>query len=44
MGRHRLIHDYFEVDLALVWEVVQLWIRSAVQNPASAAGAWTGVS
>ncbi len=30
--RHRLIHDYFEVDLALVWEVVQLEIPSLIRT------------
>jgi uncharacterized protein with HEPN domain len=28
--RHRLIHDYFDVDLELVWEVVQVEIPSLI--------------
>ena len=30
--RHRLIHDYFDVDLELVWEVVQLEIPSLIET------------
>jgi len=30
--RHRLIHDYFDVDLELVWEVVQEEIPSLIQT------------
>lgn len=30
--RHRLIHDYFEVDLELVWEVVQVEVPSLIKT------------
>ena len=30
--RHRLIHDYFEVDLELVWKVVQVEIPSLIET------------
>lgn len=30
--RHRLIHDYFDVDLNLVWQVVQVEIPSLIET------------